>query len=239
MAAPASTPPLDQWASLLTGDPQADLQAAIDRSPTLAALVRPSFARMPALRTGIQGDSGVYAEGDAIALTVTVIWRDTNRARFGTASFSLFSDDHTCQWNDLQLDYNYQGAGFGTQYLATLIELCGELGIRTILIYANQVGRYTWARAGFEFASEDDRERVVEGARVFAAKLGVRLPIDLDRVRQPSEIANLIEPVTLSAFAAATGAEEPEASAQTMTLGQALLLGPGDNTWYGQLEITS
>jgi predicted RecB family endonuclease len=105
-----------------------------------------------------------------------------------------------------------------------------------VLILAGRIGRYTWARVeGMEFLQEADRVTVIEGAKAFAKKLGVEVAID--SIDRPGEIAELTGKIDHAEFARLRNDALSVSPEKPMTLGMALLLGPANNLWHGELPL--
>jgi GNAT superfamily N-acetyltransferase len=247
MAPPASKPPPDEWAPLLTETPRRNLRRAMRWSENLRELVDPAFPQMPAVRTRLIDPSGLVADAHGhLHLHVTLEWRRATADRkeqgevFGSAQFELHGDAHACIFDNLRLsEKNDQRRGIGRLYLNTLIKLCHELDITLISLFAQDAGRFVWAREGFAFADDIWRDNVVDAAKYFAEQLGIVVPIDLDTVEHPSEIANIGGAVPLELAAWIRGDTLSEGYDRIMTIGEALLLGPRNNDWEGELNLAA
>lgn len=150
-------------------------------------------------------------------------------------------DDFACcmELQNLEIPAGIQRRGAGRLVVGGLVQLGHELGLEYAVLHAERVGRYAWARCGFDFLEEDHRRGVVEAASDFADRLG--RPVDLDAVQHPWDMANLPGLVTRGEIEDAGGppAYRGRRSA-TFTLGQALLLGPAldRNHWHGKLQLS-
>ncbi len=183
-------------------------------------------------------------EGGFVSVEVMVFWTCTDGSPFGSAHFVLGGEEPTCILETLEIDEDHQQRGFATKFTRALVELCRDLRLKSVLVFANKVGRYTWARLGFQFADQEQRTMVIDAAKDFATKLsaelGVEVPIDLDtEVEHPDHIARLGGEIAHEDFARLRNDDEPLSPERPMTLGMALLLGPANNPWYGELSLIS
>lgn len=80
--------------------------------------------------------------------------------------------------SEFTLPLDKQQKGLGADFLERSEKLYKKIGIRQIRLTANsQVGRYAWARMGFDFANENGRRTVVDKFYQYLAANGV--PYDL------------------------------------------------------------
>lgn len=235
--ATTSTPVLDRWLPLLMGKPPIDLATRRSDFPEVAALIDVLPGRLTA---HVEDGSTISVEGGYLNASIDVTWKQDDGSRYGGADFWLSGVDGCCFWGSLDLEPEHQRARFGSWYVAMLAALCADVGIGKIKIDAEAIGRYAWARQGFTFAPAPYwRERTVQAAIDFAKRLNIDdVGIDLTTVKTPGQIADLAGIlVTHEEFARARGEAPPAHPEPPMTIGKALLLGPGDSHWHGQLDV--
>jgi hypothetical protein len=217
----------------------ADLTTDLDRFKELRDAV------VPAGWTAVAADSSyLAAEDDTIRgelrahlVPPGVDFGVADEDELGTVGVTLDTFERYAELETLNFPPDVQMLGFGRLVVGGLVVLGDELGLELIIVNANRVGRYAWARCGFEFM-EGQRDRVVTAAEEFARSLG--RAVDLSGVRYPWEITDLPGTVTLGEIEAAGGPPAPPGQRDTpVKLGRALLLGPplDANCWDGQLRL--
>jgi GNAT superfamily N-acetyltransferase len=222
----------ERWCGALGTNGGADLTERLDEFPELAELVH-----LPSLSASVQEDSAIWWDDVALRIELGVVWAlpAANDTRFASVLFDVDTFERSCELHDMHVEPAFRRSRFGRLYLATLAQLCEDLGVEAITLMANDVGRYSWARMGFDFFDVETRDRVLAAAQDFAAALG--RPVDLAGVEHAWDLAELPGEVTLAEFATARGDAAPPDPEERMRLGQALLLGPTDNEWAGKLQL--
>jgi GNAT superfamily N-acetyltransferase len=119
----------------------------------------------------------------------------------------------------LEIEPDYQGQGFASQFNALLYEWYRESGLDCVKVHANiDVGGYTWARAGFDFEGPDDAERI--GERIRRAMR----PDDGEAVLAAAEA--LLDRLETTEF----GSDDYPTAYEMSQLGRS----PGDTSWLGK-----
>lgn len=73
--------------------------------------------------------------------------------------------DGTVTHQTLRLNKASQGKGIGMAFFTASIDRYRAAGVRQVKVSTEDVGGYTWARAGFKFANDESRETVRQRAR--------------------------------------------------------------------------
>ena len=193
---------------------------------------------LPELQTDVLEGSYLSWNGEGIEGPVHVIWRTSDGTRVGMLSLDFFTAEGEISLEDMHLPRGYQAQGLGRAVVAELAALGDALGIEALITMAADVGRYAWARCGFDFMEDDTRHLVVRSAAEFAGALG--RPFDGSSIAHSWELAEYAgEDVPLAQVAQLRGEEPPPEDAPAIKFGQALLLGPRNNDWPGRLELAA
>jgi GNAT superfamily N-acetyltransferase len=86
----------------------------------------------------------------------------------GRISRSLNTAERHARHERFFLPEGAGGKGLGRAMLERSVALYRGLGLDRITLRAEQIGKYAWAQLGFEFADDEDREKVNEAVRRFA-----------------------------------------------------------------------
>lgn len=137
-----------------------------------------------------------------------------------------------------------QGLGIGREMVRRAVHLYDRLGIRRVEAQCDDVGKYVWARCGFDFVDEHEHTYVYEGLNNLAGRLGFEAIPRLDHSwdyaatlgRDPATGQDTV--VSAADLASALGVEQPGLlGGATFALGKALMrFGPG--RWRGILDLT-
>ena len=173
--------------------------------------------------------------------------RRSDDARVGVMTRRLFLDRHVAAHTALVVDRRFRNAGIGTALFASSLRLYDELGIERVLLMAGfDLGRWHWARLGFDFARIESQAQVIAHARRVIDQLSLDVLVTDDA--SPAEIEGLrsSSSVTLRQAAMASDTSDRERVLieagkngigldDAMPLGKALLLtGPA---WHGELFV--
>lgn len=173
--------------------------------------------------------------------------RRSDDARVGVMTRRLFVDAHVAAHTALVVDRGLRGVGIGTELFASSLRLYDELGIERVLLMAGfDLGRWHWARLGFDFARIESQAQVIAHARRVIDQLSLDVLVTDDA--SPAEIEGLrsSSSVTLRQAAMASDTSDRERVLieagkngigldDAMPLGKALLLtGPA---WHGELFV--
>jgi hypothetical protein len=125
--------------------------------------------------------------------------------------------------------------GLGRRMVENLAYLGRRLSLAELRVEASKIGRWAWARWGFEWMDVCDRDRVVTAAAEFARALG--RSVDLSGIEQPGDFARLTDTVLPEEIRAAGG--PPIDGDRPVILGKALMLGPPQesNRWFGRFRL--
>lgn len=133
-------------------------------------------------------------DDDAGELTVSLDG-DLGSASFGhggRVSRDLRLAEHHARHERFFLPDAAVGMGLGRTVLQRATQLYMALGIEVITLRAENIGKYAWARLGFQFASDEDRVNVNEKLREFACdELG--LWDDLPFVAEPWQLPLVVD----------------------------------------------
>lgn len=83
------------------------------------------------------------------------------------------ADSRTVSHSHFGLDPDVQGQGFATRYNQHVEQVYRDHGIERIELHAGggeAIGSYAWARAGYDFATPDNRRRIAQAAEEYAAR---------------------------------------------------------------------
>jgi hypothetical protein len=104
-----------------------------------------------------------------------------------TLSLDFYTAEGEVALEDMHLPRGYQAQGLGRAVVDELAALGDALGIEALITMAADVGRYAWARCGFDFMGDDIRHLVVGSAAEFAEALG--RPFDGSSIAHSWELA--------------------------------------------------
>ena len=235
------------WITRLGNADEVDLNSALSRFPELRDAVTPAG-------WSIEPSEGSQLRREGRAITGRFCARlappdvslsaDDNELGLVALSFDTAVDDDefasSMEFENLEIPEGIQRRGTGRLIAGGLAQLGLELGLEHIVLHAENVGRYAWARCGFDFLDDEWRTVVVQAAADFARRLG--RTVNLDAVHHPWDIANLPgKDVSRGDVEDAGGPRAPQGRRDaTWKLGQALLLGPrlDTNHWFGHLPLT-
>lgn len=130
---------------------------------------------------------------------------------FGT-TFSRDRGKLIAKTDNLLMDAAHQGKGAGSELARNLEDAYRKLGVDEIQLHAAQVGRYTWAKAGYEWSEATGRE-MESSFRSWLAKNGHDAAEAASALRGPKALA-----------------ESPH--------GKAFLLSEDAPNWYGRKTLT-
>lgn len=225
------SPLVERWREHLGNAEGIGLREALTCFPELEHAVS-----LPELTTDVQSESYLCWDGEGIKAEVQVVWRTADNVRVGTLSLDICTAAGSASLEDMHLPRSYQGQGLGRAVITELVQLGQELGLDELILMAFDVGRYAWARCGFDFFDETERKRIVAAAEEFAQRLS--RPFDGRNIEHSWELAELPgADVPLADVAAVRGDPSPAEGAVVMKFGQALLVGPHNNEWSGRLEL--
>jgi GNAT superfamily N-acetyltransferase len=228
----AVSPLAERWRNAIDASGgRLDLTEGLAVLPELAAAVE-----LPGFDLAIEDGSFAAAGSGGIAMEVMLRWTHPGREDLGTFGLQVDNAGDYASLEDLHLARRVQGSGVGRFIVREVAALCGDLGLSALRTYAFEVGRYAWARCGFDFMEAEDRKRVVEAAARFSRQLG-RSP-DLTAVSSSWDLAAFPgSEVSADDFARAQGTITETQGLPPLKLGQALLLGPAGNEWAGELDL--
>ncbi len=230
------------WASRLEQlGGAADLRDQLDEFPELREAIVPSGfeSSFPddgevsylALRDGaIEGQIEVWLRPPGLGA-------EAEPPEAGVVTLMLDTAEDKLLLENLYMPLRARRQGLGPLTVAAIAKMADCLSMASIELEAGQTGRYAWARCGFRFLDETEREKVLHCASLFAERLGV--DVDLDVITEPWQLAELPGEVMRSQVAGAGGPAAPDGGGdQTWNLGRALLLGPPQeaNPWFGALN---
>jgi GNAT superfamily N-acetyltransferase len=170
----------------------------------------------------------------------------TTGQRIGWFARRIAVDAQVAVHIGMQLDIAFRGKGIGTELLARAVSTYDALGIMDIALRAGfDLGRWHWARLGFEIALEQDQAAVI--AHALRVVEHMSLDVTINEALGVRHIAGLISPhpVTLRDVAVASGAFDARRVLKlarggididaAMPLGKAILLcGP---EWNAALRL--
>jgi GNAT superfamily N-acetyltransferase len=137
-------------------------------------------------------------------------------------------------FGDLLIPPALQGQGYGRAAMLRLADVGRDAGCHALRLDAEQDGRYSWARCGFDFETSSDRDHIVMSAARVARRLGIAF--DEDAIEQPRDVSDFPGTVSREQLQAA-GVRHPFRG-EVVSLGRALLLGPDLTHWRGTLGLT-
>jgi GNAT superfamily N-acetyltransferase len=230
---------VEKWIERLDRGP-VDLRSDLDRFPELRDAVVPV-----GFSIAVEEGSYLMAEGDAIRgellgrVIPSGMATSATPPETGAIGLAFDSEASYAEIETLDTAAQAQRRGLGRLTMAGIADLADRLGIGALTLEAGKIGRYAWARCGFNFMyPEEARPRVLAAAAAFAESLGIAC--DLAEIRQPWQLAALSGQVTAAQVERAGG---PRALPGRIpwSLGQALLLGPPENAnaWFGRLDPRS
>jgi GNAT superfamily N-acetyltransferase len=212
----------------LEGRGQLDLAARLSEFPEIEEALS-----IPVLRLEVLPGSTIGARDGQLLAEVHVRYRRENGLEAGTLSLDIDTEDGV-SIEDIHIAPQLQTFGLGRVLVSEVVAFSAELDFAQVDIRAFDVGRYAWARCGFDFVDQDERTRVVEAAQEFARRLGERF--DPAAVGCSWELAELEGPeIPREVFSECRGDRSSEG--RPLKFGQALLLGPRDNEWTGRFDV--
>ncbi len=222
-----------QWVDAC-GSAGAVVLKRLDELPKL----RQAFELGPGASPVVAGESYVHWNGSSLEGAFLVAWKtDEQGVRVGTTRLDFDTAEGTASLEDMHLHPDLQTKGVGRQVVQQFSELADALGLHSLITMTSDVGRYSWARCGFDFLHDHDRELALAAAEHIAGKLGANF--DVSNIDHSWELAELDGPdVPLAAIAELRGESPPTDDAPGMRFGQALLLGPTGNEWAGCLDLS-
>jgi len=141
-----------------------------------------------------------------------------------------------------RLDATHQAGKRGRQMLRRTVDLYRAMGVNTVYVDASEVGRYVWASAGFDFASEDTRAAVLDSVRPMARRLGHELD---DATLPHAWSLAMLGPTITAAQAKKAEDEDSEMLSELnftgdspLKLGKALLLSGDCDPWDGVMDLS-
>ena len=226
---------LERWLAELEPEGNLALAANLGRFPELRRAVIPR-----GLQARIEPESGIQRVGNRVAVELTLHLLSprpetaAERERVGHLDLDIDPDENVLRIHTLDTPPALQRQGIGSEMMRELRDLACALELSRIELEAGKIGRWAWARFGFEFLTSDDQRRVLGAAARFARALG--RDVDLSQITQPGDLAALTDPVGAEEVLRAGG---PVIDGDTTTLGKALLLGPPTetNSWFGVLRL--
>jgi GNAT superfamily N-acetyltransferase len=221
-----------EWRRRLDDEPWVDLTRELARFPELEGAVA-----LPELQTIPQEGAYVAAADRGVVVELGLVWESASGARAGTFSLDVHTADRVILLHDMHIAPSLQGLGAGREIVRQVVALADELGIERIRAHANDVGRYAWARCGFDFDPELEHQHVIAAAEQFAGSLNRHF--DSAGIDHSWELAEFPgDPVSLAELAEVRGEPAPEGEAPPFSFGQALLLGPpSGNEWFGVFDL--
>lgn len=165
-----------------------------------------------------------------------VIWT-FNEALVGSVSLEVNTETQGGWMEEMRFEFALQGFGAGRQLIRQVASLCIDLGLDEIRGQASDIGRYAWARCGFDFGNDDERDLVVTCAEEIAAALGRSL--DSSDIVHSWDLAELDGDDVPMAVATELFADHVKLKngVDSIPYGMALLLGPKGNDWVGCLNL--
>lgn len=90
------------------------------------------------------------------------------------------------QISTLDMPRERHGSDYGRTSIQRLADHRRHAGCKLMRLDANKIGRYAWARCGFEFETPEDPERIVSAASSLAEQLGASFDADAIQRRATS-----------------------------------------------------
>jgi GNAT superfamily N-acetyltransferase len=225
---------VQQWRQRLNGASSLSLT-------TLAALpgVQQAFGLFSDQGVDAKLQSGsLEAAGDEdIRAEFGVIWT-FNGALAGSVSLEVDTEAQAGWMEDMRLEHALQGLGGGRQVMRQVASLCIDLGLDEIRGQASDIGRYAWARCGFDFSNDSERYLAVTGAEEVAAALGRTLDSsDIVHSWDLAELDGDDVPLAVATELFAGDVALKDGFGGSIPYGMALLLGAKGNDWIGCLNL--
>jgi len=151
------------WIPVAPGSSLGDPSMLHDDEATIRATFTYHDART-GLRTEVQRISSAAPHQSTY---VTIALQDKNGRQVGMAERTIHpAEQRTVQHGGMVIEEPFQGQGFATRYNAHQEAAYRAHGIREITLTADiDVGGYSWARAGYDFADDVARSTVANRAR--------------------------------------------------------------------------
>jgi GNAT superfamily N-acetyltransferase len=92
---------------------------------------------------------------------VSLVLKDKSGAPVGEVKRSFFRDSKGAlivNHDLLELKESHQGTGYGKKILSDSLDVYQEMGVKEITLEAGMVGKYVWARMGFEASDKKEFE---------------------------------------------------------------------------------
>ena len=193
-----------------------------------------AFAIHDRVEVELQPESHIRLDGDTeVCGQVDLSWI-LDGYEVGTASLEINGDHSSLE--GMRLVSDLQSLGIGRRVVGQLVDLSVALGLAELRTLAAQIGRYAWARCGFDFAEDEVREAAISAATEVAERL--ERDLDVTRVRHSWDLAQMPgEPIPTSVATELFGGDLPGNSVESVAYGKALLLGPQCNDWEGCLTL--
>lgn len=162
-----------------------------------------------------------HGDGNPVEVSLTI--HDRNGNQIGDVSRIVEADGHTVHHDALILLPEFQGQGFATRFNQHAENAYRANGIDRIELYANvDVGGFAWARAGYDFRSGRERDRVAHRAEQMMAQFN---PDVQARIRTILDDPNFT-PLQMAMVGWQQGA--------TLWAGKRIMLGAG---WHGVKKL--
>lgn len=110
---------------------------------------------------------------DTVYVYAEIISPEGLRAGTMSRRFTTKFGPRSVYHESLFLDERFQGRGAGEVVVAQAFERYKAAGFEEVGLEAAEVGRYTWAKFGFEWADDDVRERKVKELTAFLEREGI------------------------------------------------------------------
>jgi len=216
-----------------------DQLSSVADLPGLAALAPPDIV------LELDPDSWVRGNDGAVSVHIDAsLLAERDRSTVGVLQRDLHLHAGVAVHENFGLDPHWQGALRGRRALCSAVTLYLALGLERVELDAADAGAYVWARCGFDFADDQSREEVIQGAETLLRRLD--LEAELEQIRHPWDFSRITTKVSLTQLAGALEDRPPlldlgalgDPSTQ-IGLGKALLLAGDHAGWRGALDLSA
>ncbi len=205
--------------------------------------------RVDVARVGGMPELAVRAGAWGLVLEFGAVLRERGSGRaVGWFARRILVDAKVAIHSGMEIVHAYRDRGLGTALIARAVATYDVLGIERITLHAGyDLGRWHWARLGFEPIEDDEHDALLEHARSVVERLSLGLEIADEMLVQELAALNSATPVSLRQVSAASerfdrvnpvldAAKNGIDVDAPIALGQAILLcGP---SWSAELWLT-
>jgi len=240
---PAGSPRGGQWTSSSGGSWNYRDTSARDRKRFEDLTIKPlddmalrKMFHLEGYNTEIQINITENNFGEDVAATINVVWTDSGGMRIGQTT-RVFEYD-TCYNESLEFVPEFQNKGLARSLYERQIEILKDARFLAITLVADiSIGRYAWAKMGFDYESEPRYDQIQYRGQKWLAEKGVK-GIDFPSYWRTAEWLATWDPGPRIKGAQIDNPDVPPD--MEMPIGKAFMLDKGENghgEWEGILYL--